>query len=129
MKIKVIIERSSDGLYCCTPENSKLKTGLLGCGNTVEEAKADFFECYEEAKEMFGEYSNLNFEFAYDVASFLQTFSKKLSLTGLQAITGINRKQLNHYVTGHRRPKQATVEKIEKGIRKFEKELSQVSFI
>ncbi len=130
MDIKVIIEHSTDGMYYCTPEDNKvLKTGLIGCGKTVEEAKEDFFTCYEEAKEMYGEKKNISFDFAYDTTSFLQLFSKKLSITGLETITGINRKQLNHYLTGHRHPKPSTVKKIAKGIREFQEELSHLSFV
>lgn len=71
MDIKVIIEHSTDGMYYCTPEDNKvLKTGLIGCGKTVE-----------EAKEMYGEKKNISFDFAYDTTSFLQLFSKKLSIT------------------------------------------------
>ena len=63
------------------------------------------------------------------VASFLQLFGRKLNLAGLQAITGINRKQLNHYVTGHSKPSPATVRKIEQGIKSFQEELSRVAFV
>lgn len=129
-EVNVAIERSEDGVYYCTPQdNDVLKTGVLGCGKTAKAAKADFHECYAEAVEKYGEVSDVKFNFAYDTASFLQMFSKKLSLTGLEAITGINRKQLNHYVTGHRRPKPSTVQRIEKGIRKFQEELNDISFV
>lgn len=130
MMVKVIIERSEDGVYYCVPlDQDKLKTGVLGCGKTVEEAKQDFYASYAEAVDQYGEVEGLDFDFAYDIASFLQMFSRRLSLAGLEAITGINRKQLNHYVTGHRKPKPATVEKIAIGIKKFQEELSLVSLI
>ena len=130
MEKQVIIERGTDGMYSCfVSEKTPLKNGVIGYGNTVEAAKADFLEAYNEAVELFGEEENLTFVFAYDTASFLQAFSKKMSLAGLQAITGINRKQLNHYVTGHSKPSPTTVAKIESGIKKFQEELSQVSFV
>jgi predicted transcriptional regulator len=52
-----------------------------------------------------------------------------MSLAGLQTITGINRKQLSHYVTGHSKPSPATVRKIEQGIKAFAEELSRVAFL
>jgi len=38
------------------------------------------------------------FNFVYDTASFLAYYSKFLSLSGLQRITGVNQGQLSHYV-------------------------------
>jgi len=55
--------------------------------------------------------------------------SKILSLAGLQRITGVNQGQLSHYVTGHRKPRPKTVEKIEKSLHAFAEEISQVHFI
>lgn len=59
----------------------------------------------------------------------LQLFGQKLILLGLQVITGINRKQLRHYVTGHSKASPATVRKIEQGIKNFREELNRVVFI
>ncbi len=130
MEKQVIIERGTDGTYSCfVSEETPLKNGVFGYGSTVEEAKADFLEAYTEAVEQYGETENVSFSFAYDTASFLQAFSKKMSLAGLQVITGINRKQLNHYVTGHSKPSPTTVAKIEEGVKKFTKELNDLSFV
>ena len=74
MDIKVIIEHSTDGMYYCTPEDNKvLKTGLIGCGKTVEEAKEDFFTCYEEAQEMYRVYMQ-NLHSKINLASAQSTF-------------------------------------------------------
>ena len=59
---------------------------------------------------------------------FLAYYKGKLSLSGLGKLTGINPKQLNHYVTGVRKPSPKTVKKIEKSLHEFGKELSQVQF-
>lgn len=127
---KIIIERGSDGNFSCfVSEETPLKNGILGYGNTVQEAKDDFISAYNEAVEMFDETPNVEFSFVYDIASFLQEFSKKLSLAGLQTITGINRKQLSHYVNGKSKPSKATVKKISEGINKFQQELQDISFM
>jgi len=93
----------------------------------------DFNESYLEMKESYQKdnmpFIEAEFEFKYDVASFLSYFSKKMSLAGLQEITNINQRQLSHYVNGRKRPSRPTVEKIERRIHSFAKELSQVSFV
>ena len=60
---------------------------------------------------------------------FLQMFKGRMNLADLQSITGINRKQLNHYVTGYRKPSQKTVQRIQEGIRKYAEELSRISLV
>jgi hypothetical protein len=64
-----------------------------------------------------------------DVASFLESYSDKISLAGLGRLTGINCKQLSHYLTRKRNPSCKTVEKIEAALHNFGKEISQVHFI
>ncbi len=130
METKVIIERGTDGLFSCFVEDdSVLKNGVNGFGNTAEEAKQDFLQAYAEAVEEFDENKGLTFTFAYDTASFLQYFGKKFSLAGLQEITGINRKQLSHYLNGNSKPSKATIKKIELGVQHFQQELHDISFV
>jgi len=50
-------------------------------------------------------------------------------LAGLGRLTGINRKQLSHYLTGKRNPSRKTIEKIETSLHTFGKEISEVRFI
>jgi hypothetical protein len=73
----------------------------------------------ELAKESGKSLPEFEFEFAYDTASFLRYYGDTLTLTGLQKITGINSKQLSHYVTGHRKPSPKTVERIHQGVTQF----------
>jgi len=72
---------------------------------------------------------NLEFEFRYDMASFLDSHSDKISLAGLGRLTGINRKQLSHYLTRKRNPSRKTVKKIEAALHEFGEEISRVHFI
>ncbi len=106
---------------------------FLGCGNTEEEAKEDFFECCDEMRELFRESGKrlpaFEFEFAYDTASFLRYYGDTLTLTGLQKITGINSKQLSHYVTGHRKPSPKTVERIHQGVAQFAQKLQRAVLV
>ena len=135
MKVGVIIEKGLDGTYDAYLEEShKLSFGLLGHGNTVEETIEDFNGGCDDMKELYNDLgkdfpNNIEFEFRYDVASFLSYYSRKLSLAGLQAITGINQGQLSHYVNGRKKPTMKTIKKIESSIHNFGSELSQIKFI
>lgn len=77
--------------------------GLLGGGDTAQEAIDDFYNSYEEMRELFKvkkmKFTACEFEFHYDVASFLDYYGKVLSLAGLERLTGINQGQLSHYMT------------------------------
>lgn len=133
MKVLAIIERGKDGSYGIYIENNPLSYSILGDGKTVEAAKEDFYNSYSEMKEYYNEegkeFTECEFEFKTDVASFLQDYGKRLSLAGLEKITGVNQGQLSHYVTGKRTPSKTTVKKIEQNLHEFAKELSQVEFI
>jgi len=137
MKLNAIIEKGKDGTYDIhydiEQENPYLFS-LLGQGDTVQEAIEDFYlsrddirKYYKESGKDFPE--DLEFEFKYDMASFLESYSDKISLAGLGRLTGINRKQLSHYLTGKRNPSRKTIEKIETSLHEFGKEISQVRFI
>ena len=133
MKTKVIIERGTDGLYSFYMDNDSLDFALNGQGNTVEEARKEFLLTYQEIKEMYQEEGKtvpeLNFEYEYDVASFLNYYNGILSKSGLEKITGINQKQLWHYSSGKRKPSRETVMKIQDGLTRFAKDIEQVHFI
>jgi len=133
MKVDVIIERGSDGSYSAYMDTNKVGFGLIGTGYTVKETMDDFSNSYEEMKSYYLEagklFIELEFVYKYDVSSFLQYYSGILSLAGLEKVTGVNKGQLSHYVTGRRRPSHKTVERIEKKLHVFAKELSQVHFV
>ena len=136
MKVDVIIEKGQDGTYDAHfgAEKQGLTFGLLGQGNTVQEAMDDFYTSRDEIKDYYRETgkpfpTELEFVFKYDTASFLAYYSKILSLAGLERITGVNQGQLSHYVTGHRKPSPKTIDKIEKSLHAFADEIRQVQFI
>ena len=134
IKVKAFIERGNDGTYgvYVDLEEKRLNYGIIGEGATVEEAKADFLGCYEDMRESFVEdgepFTEVIFDFEYDMASFLNYYSNTLSLAGLSRITGVNQHQLSHYATGRKRPRPETVHKIQHSLFNLSKELSQVRF-
>ena len=132
MKVRVFIERSNNGYSAYMPDDNNLPFGLTGDGKTAQEAMQDFLLARDEMKEFFieegKEFPEVEFDVSYDVASFLAYYSDKLSLAGLERITGVAQGQLSHYVTGRRQPSKKTVEKIQKALQSFGNELSHVNF-
>lgn len=133
MKVIVIIEQNTDGKYFAYMDNDSLEFAINGFGDTVEDAKSDILLAYGEMKELIKAEGKpipeLEFEYKFDVASFLEHYSKVLSLAGLERLTGVAQGQLSHYVTGRRKPSHKTVEKIEKSLHNFAAEISQVQFV
>lgn len=136
MKVEAYIEKGIDGTYDVHfgEDTKNLTFGLLGQGNNVQEAIQDFYNSRDEIMEYYSKNGrnfpdNLEFVFKYDTASFLAYYSKFLSLSGLQRITGVNQGQLSHYVTGRRKPSPKTVKKIEESLHNFANEIAQVRFM
>ena len=137
MKIDVIIETGPDKRFEAVIDPDKeygLSFGLLGEGHSVQECIDDFYASADEMKALYAEKGkefpvDLEFTFKYDVASFLAHYSDMLSLSGLEKITGINQRQLSHYLNGVKKPRPETIQKIETGIHRFANELSQVNFV
>lgn len=137
MKIDVIIETGADKRFEAVIDPDKeygLSFGLLGEGHSAQECINDFYGSVNEMKEYYVKAgkefpADLEFSFKYDTASFLAHYSDMLSLAGLEKITGINQRQLSHYLNGVKKPRQETIQKIETGIHRFANELSQVNFV
>ena len=133
MKVKVIIEKGKDNRFSAYMDYYELDFGLSGFGKTAQEAIRDFYECYEEAKNMQSREGKiapeLEFEFQYDLNSFLDYYSGILSKSGLEKITGVNQKQLWHYSSGKRHPRIETAKKIQERIHRFADDLRQVEFV
>jgi len=133
MKVEVIIERGKDGTFSAYIGSDNVPFGLLGDGGTVKETIDDFYNSHEEMSAYYKsegkKFPKLDFEFKYDMASFLAYYKKILSLSGLETLTGVNQRQLSHYVTGHRKASKKTTKKIEKRLHEFGEELHQLAFV
>lgn len=132
-KINVVIERGIDGSFSAYIADDNCEFGCIGEGKSVEETKADFMKAVGEMQEVYAEegskFPDVEFDFIYDMASFLNYYAYAFSLAGLARITGVNQGQLSHYVTGRRRPSKSTVEKIEQSLHDFANEIGQVKFL
>lgn len=134
IQVKATIERGDSGTYDVTMEYlSQIPFGLFGQGNNVEEAIADFYNSYNEMKAFLAEkgevYPPLEFHFVYDIPSFLKRYAYAFSLAGLGRITGINERQLSHYINGIRKPSLKTTLKIEQKLKEFAGEIAMLQFI
>lgn len=134
MKAIAVIERGADGAYGVFIESDNVPFGAIGDGQTVAEAIADFNNSVNEMQSYYAEEGkafpqDLEFEFKYDTASFLQQYAYAFTLAGLERITGINQRQLSHYINGIRKPSEKTTQKIEERLHAFGTEIASVRFV
>ena len=135
IKVRAFIERGNDGTYGVYVDlnENRLNYGIIGDGNTVNEAIMDFYGSYEDMKKSFEKdnqyFQEAAFTFHYDTASFLNYYTNYFSLAGLSRLTGIHQGQLSHYINGTRNPSKQTIQKIDQSIHTFAKNLSQVQFV
>lgn len=131
-KVNAVIGRVREGeyVYSAVMEADDVPFGLNGTGRTIEEAKEDFLEAYKDIKDLMAEegkhYEELDFCYSYDIPSFLDYYAYALSLAGLERITGINQRQLSHYINGTSKPRKATVERFRTRIKSFAEELYSI---
>ena len=128
-QITIIVERTND-MFSCYAENV---AGIYGGGETLQEAKKSVMEAIELYKKynsddhipelLIGEFT---LAYKFDVLSFLNYYKGVFTPAALEKITGINQKQIQHYSTGHRKPRAAQRKKIEMALHKLGEELISV---
>ncbi len=120
MKVKVIIEASNDflGGYA---ENLE---GVTAGGANIEEIKKGILESIDIQKEL-GNIEDIPYElvYQYDTQSFLKYYGKIFTMPALERLTGINQKQLHHYIMGKSVPRESTKKKIENALHNLGQEL------
>ena len=132
-KVTAVIERAGDGTYSIYMDADDMGYLVTGTGKTVDEAMTMFKAGYDDMRKYHAEegkeFEEVDFDYKYDMASFLSYYSKILSLAGMSRLTGINQQQLSHYVTGRRNPSAKTIEKMQAAIQRFGKDLSTVHYV
>lgn len=104
-KIRAIIEKNDNGFYQISCDEDLMGYHFGGYGHSVDEAKADFMDSVNEAKEMIKESGkeiqddDLHFSFKYDLESFFNYFDW-INVTQLARIAGINESKLRQYKAG-----------------------------
>lgn len=134
-KVKVFIDRASDGTYNVYCEDCP---SFFGMGDTIEEAKADMLETVRMTRDEIGTEAALSypdwlhgdyeFEYRFDVQGLLEYYSGIITPTALGKLAGINPKQMWNYMHGVSRPRKAQVQKIEKALHRLGHELLNTSF-
>jgi len=133
MKSVAVIEKGKEGKYGIYVADDDLPFGVIGDGETVADAMADFNNSVEEMRTYYQDIGkefpkDLEFEFRYDRASFLQQYAYAFTLAGLERITGVRQRQLSYYINRIRIPSDKTVRKIEDGLHAFGNEIISVKF-
>ena len=126
-KLTIIIERGKDQ-YAAWADTVP---GIYAAGDTIDEVKNDVLNAiriYKKnnsniAEELKGD---VEIEWTFDIESFMEYISGTFTKAALSRMTGINEKQLGHYASGLKKPRPATVEKIENALRQFVNDMSQV---
>lgn len=126
-KVTIVVERASDGTFSAYSE----LVPAWGMGGTAEEAKKGALEGlrqYMETNEEIPEVLQGGYEIEYrmDVQSMMEYYKGIFTKAAFERLTGINQKQIQHYATGHRKPKAGTLKKMEEALHKLGNELLTV---
>jgi predicted RNase H-like HicB family nuclease len=110
--------------------------GINGAGNTVEECKANILEGLKLVIKNSGKSyyktplwlieGDYEIEYQYDTQSILSHYANVISKPALEKLTGINQKQLHHYATGLKKPREKQRKKIETALHSLGTELLAV---
>lgn len=127
LHIKIIIEKSKDH-FSAYAENLE---GIYGGGNSIEEVKKSILESIKLFKEFNTDIpkelkGKFKLVFVFETQSFLEYYSTIFTRSALSRLTGINERQLGHYIQGLHKPRKDKAEKIEKALHGLGKELLSV---
>lgn len=132
--MKVSVEKQSDGSYIAYNTTGEHVT-LIGTGNTVKEAKEDFFNSIDEVKSDYMERDGNvpeclaeEVEFHFDISSLFEYYSM-FNVSALGRYLGINPGLMRQYKKGDTPISDAQLEKIEAGIHRLANELSALSLV
>jgi len=131
MKTTALIEKGKDGTFgIFTPD---INHTIIGEGNTVAEAKADFVNSVEEmllsytetGNEIPAELKNIEFEYQFDISSLFNYYDW-INTTKFAKTAGINSSLMRQYKTGKVYISDAQTHRIESTLHRLGKELTAV---
>lgn len=132
--MKVSIEKQSDGSYIAYNTTGD-KVQLIGTGNTVKEAKEDFFNSLDEVLQSYDdlgddipEFLNEDIEFRFDITSLFEYYSM-FNVSALARYLGINDSLMRQYRSGAAQISDKQLEKIEVGIHRLGSELAALRLV
>ncbi len=131
MKVNIIFEMAKDGGFSCFMKEDIPDFGLLGYGNTPQEAKADMLSAYEEIKDVLIEEgktpAELEFVYHYDMKSFFEYFDF-LNVSKVAERAGINPSLMRKYTSGVANAGEGQYVKLQKAIHSIAHELATANF-
>lgn len=132
--MEVSIEKQSDGTYIAYNTTGE-KVSIIGTGDTVREAKEDFFNSVEEVRgdyvergETVPEALEESVNFRFDLSSLFEYYSV-FNVSALGKYLGINPGLMRQYKKGDTPISDAQLSKIEDGIHRLAKELAALSLV
>ena len=131
MKVKVVFEMAKDGGCACYMVDEVPDFGLMGSGDSPQEAKADMLQAYEEIKEILIEQgkkpTQLEFTYFYDMKSFFEYFDF-LNISRVAQRAGINPSLMRKYASGIVKAGEGQYRKLQNAISSMAAELSAAHF-
>lgn len=132
--MEVSIEKQSDGTYIAYNTTGE-KVSIIGTGDSVREAKEDFFNSVEEVRgdyvergETVPEALEESVNFRFDLSSLFEYYSV-FNVSALGKYLGINPGLMRQYKKGDTPISDAQLSKIEDGIHRLAKELAALSLV
>lgn len=122
-----MVERASDGSYWCRTEDAINKGHFSSVGDSVEAAKQDLLDCYEEAKESEEGLPDVEFVYKYDIQSFFNYFSY-LNATDIARRAGINPSLMRQYTSGVKKAGETTYHRLSSQVDRIKEDFRSVSF-
>jgi predicted RNase H-like HicB family nuclease len=110
-------------------------SGCVATNKTLEGVKQAYTEALEFHLEGLREDGNeipaamqgkYRLDYVLNVRALLHYFEGVLTRSALSRVTGINERQLGHYITGHRKPRPEQRKKIVEGLHRIGKEINSV---
>lgn len=132
--MKVSIEKQSDGTYIAYNTTGE-KVTLIGTGDTVKDAKEDFFNTIEEVKQSYIDLGDEmpaclseEIEFHFDISSLFEYYSM-FNVSALGRYLGINDSLMRQYRRGDTHISDKQLKKIEDGIHRLATELAALRLV
>lgn len=132
--MKVSIEKQSDGSYIAYNTTGD-KVQLIGTGDSVKEAKEDFFNSLDEVLQSYNEigddipeFLNEEIEFRFDITSLFEYYSM-FNVSTLARYLGINDSLMRQYRSGAAQISDKQLERIEAGIHRLGSELAALRLV
>ena len=131
MKANIIIEQTKDGYFSCFVEEELPYVGLLGYGDSSQEAIDDLISTYTQLKEDLkaeGKYlPDLEFVVHYDMPSFFNRFNF-LNQSKIAEKAGINPSLMRKYTSGVARAGQKQYDKLHTAVQALAKDMLAAAF-